>query len=209
MLMPRFCLIQAQWLFHENLSFLLELHSFQSEDKLVWEFAICKMDLWGILDILPSLFEILQYRQKKHIIDSRCMYVKQIKFNNCTLEVYRRQRIIQKTEQQRKRNILNVMQINISFFLPKIFTFWSAIFYPKDVLYCYKCLKYCFVTNVYIVSKFVILVFTLSNFHQKETLWCNHKVFTHVYRWIDWENSQHFLTLPLVSSWNDTWGMST
>ena len=54
----------------------------------------------------------------------------------------------------------------------------------------------------------MILVFTLSNFHQKETLWCNHKVFTHV-RWIEWENSQHFLTLPLVSSWNDTWGMRT
>ena len=44
------------------------------------------------------------------------MYVKQIKFNNCKLEVYRWQRIIQKTEQQRKRNILDVMQINISFF---------------------------------------------------------------------------------------------
>lgn len=45
------------------------------------------------------------------------MYVKQIKFNDCALEVYRWQRIIQKTEQQRKRNILNVMQINVSFFL--------------------------------------------------------------------------------------------
>ena len=44
------------------------------------------------------------------------MYVKQIKFNNCALDVYRWQRIIEKTEQQRKRNILNVMQIIVSFF---------------------------------------------------------------------------------------------
>ena len=101
------------------------------------------------------------------------MYVKQIKFNNCTLEVYRRQRIIQKIEQQRKRNTLNVMQINVSFFQPK-FSFFDLLFtialILHKVLYCDKCLKYYFVINVYIVSKFMILVFTLSNFHQKETL---------------------------------------
>ena len=102
------------------------------------------------------------------------MYVKQIKFNNCKLEVYRWQRIIQKTEQQRKRNILNVMQINVSFFFKLKFSLFDLLFtialILHKVLYCYKCLKYCFVINVYIVSKFVILVFILSNFHQKETL---------------------------------------
>ena len=58
------------------------------------------------------------------------MYVKQIKFNNCTLEVYRRQRIIQKTEQQRKRNILtgNVMQINVSFFFTQKFSLFDLLF---------------------------------------------------------------------------------